>query len=479
MVTFASDLLDGLELLSKRTDGVLKSCTELANLLSSIAKIEKEYSKKLSKLAQTAKKDFQKTNPIQSEVGTTLSAWDTILTELEKVSDHHNQFADNLEEDLVKNVNTYVKEKFKVKKKLDSDGQKLMKDMKDSKDLLLKARSKYVRLSKEAEQADQIHQKGKGDMSMKPNKLAQLAAKASGASDKAAQADTEYRQQLESTNHKQVEYYNQTQPALLQEYQQFEEDRLHFIKEIAEKYAVYNAEKPSFYTTTCENVTHATQSINVDADIQTYINENKTGVKPPPDVQYAPYTSEAPPIPSNKPPAKPKNVKPGKIGKYKAHDPTEGKDWGLNSSDQTKSFEEKQQKLNGQLAEIEKLILTETKAKDGLENLVRFYASDPVAQKKAEDQVREIEEKLHQLQNAKSTVQHQLSTLSSGGGSFDFSGGQKVKALYDYQATCDTELTFKEGEVLTVSEQDDSGWWYCENSSGQTGFVPNNYVELL
>jgi len=50
--------------------------------------------------------------------------------------------------------------------------------------------------------------------------------------------------------------------------------------------------------------------------------------------------------------------------------------------------------------------------------------------------------------------------------------------VYDYTATCETELTFKEGDILTITEQDTSGWWYAE-FNGQAGFVPNNYCEIL
>jgi len=54
----------------------------------------------------------------------------------------------------------------------------------------------------------------------------------------------------------------------------------------------------------------------------------------------------------------------------------------------------------------------------------------------------------------------------------------KAKALYDYDATNDNELSFSEGDVLIITEQDDSGWWFAEKN-GRTGFIPNNYVEIL
>ena len=53
----------------------------------------------------------------------------------------------------------------------------------------------------------------------------------------------------------------------------------------------------------------------------------------------------------------------------------------------------------------------------------------------------------------------------------------KVRGLYDYTATCDTELSFKEGEEFYVSEQDESGWWYA-TLGDKSGFVPQNYVEV-
>ena len=54
----------------------------------------------------------------------------------------------------------------------------------------------------------------------------------------------------------------------------------------------------------------------------------------------------------------------------------------------------------------------------------------------------------------------------------------KVRGVYDYTATCDTELSFKEGDIFYVTLQDDSGWWYATIDDKQ-GFVPENYVEVV
>jgi hypothetical protein len=53
----------------------------------------------------------------------------------------------------------------------------------------------------------------------------------------------------------------------------------------------------------------------------------------------------------------------------------------------------------------------------------------------------------------------------------------QAKALWDFNATEEDELTFKKGDVLTVLEMDDD-WWTCE-LAGKSGTCPKNYVKLI
>ncbi|EGG13950.1 myosin IB [Cavenderia fasciculata] len=50
-----------------------------------------------------------------------------------------------------------------------------------------------------------------------------------------------------------------------------------------------------------------------------------------------------------------------------------------------------------------------------------------------------------------------------------------AKALYDYDATSQDELTFKEGDVLTIVQKSD-GWWECD-LRGRKGWCPANYLQ--
>jgi hypothetical protein len=60
---------DGFENLNKRTDGVLKSTENHGNFFRSLAKVEREYGKTLSKLASQQRQLNAKAPPAQKEIG--------------------------------------------------------------------------------------------------------------------------------------------------------------------------------------------------------------------------------------------------------------------------------------------------------------------------------------------------------------------------------------------------------------------------
>ena len=56
--------------------------------------------------------------------------------------------------------------------------------------------------------------------------------------------------------------------------------------------------------------------------------------------------------------------------------------------------------------------------------------------------------------------------------------GLTARAIYDYQATDDGEITFDPGDIITDIDQIDDGWWKGRGPDGRYGLFPANYAEL-
>jgi len=54
----------------------------------------------------------------------------------------------------------------------------------------------------------------------------------------------------------------------------------------------------------------------------------------------------------------------------------------------------------------------------------------------------------------------------------------KVRAIFKFKGTNNDELKFKKGDIITITQKEDGGWWEG-TLDGKTGWFPSNYVEEI
>lgn len=73
--------------------------------------------------------------------------------------------------------------------------------------------------------------------------------------------------------------------------------------------------------------------------------------------------------------------------------------------------------------------------------------------------------------------------MAGAGGEFAHPGahvaGKRALVQYDYEKAEDNEIELREGEYVINIEMVDEDWWMGQNSQGESGLFPSNYVELV
>jgi len=502
---YAANLMGGFDLLYKRIEEVLASTLEISKFFRDLSAVESDYAKSLVKLNQVKSGIFTKSSAKagEKEIGTLREAWEKVQTELEDEANRRALFSQSILKDISEAIANYVRDKEAEKKKLIAEGKKMTKEFQDVLDALKKSKDNYESKCKDAEKAQQQYEEAKTKGTMKPKDLNKLSASASRALDTATLADNEYKKTIKKANSKQAKYFELEMPMHLKEFQKFEENRIQFLKKQMLSYISLKNELPPFLIEQGDLLRKCAESVNIESDVKTYSEENRTNFTTPPEIMYEAHVWSNPSLAASAShaqsamPSAPLHSSEqatrdfGSSGAKKFDIST--KVYGLSPAEESLPKDQKIKKLQEQFAEIKADLRAETHSKKGLEKLVKFYASDPAAQDKAKNELEDQNKKISFLKDARSKVHAKLvelgdTTTDDGTADDDADerdggvgvGGAVAKArgLYDYSASNDTELSFGEGDILTITEQDESGWWYAE-LKGNVGFIPRNYVELI
>jgi len=306
-VKFATELWDGFEHISAKTELGLTVLKDVTEFIKKRALLEAEYGKKLQDLCKTVPGAglFSKATAIDKESKTLRAAFLSWQESGTKIASHHLEFANKINSDVVKPLETFIKTKEPERKKAIAEGQKRTKVYLDTKANLDKAKDVYLKAMKEAELATEAHEKAKSELESGPEpKKKQLTEnekranqKATQLTEKGEQAKAAYQKAVDTANDVAKETYGTHLPPVIDALQQLEEERYAQAKTILETFHREFRNVPDLLVERADELSKALESLDVDADFSEFAEAHKSPISEPEVFKFVGY-KEPPPSPS-------------------------------------------------------------------------------------------------------------------------------------------------------------------------------------
>jgi len=398
-----------------------------------------------------------------AEKGTVSVGWTAMKTETDNVFKQHAQVSSQMQTNVIAPLLTLKKEQSSNRATLGAEVTKLDKGLERGKSELSKAKSKYFRLCRDHEINTANLQKAEKDpTTMKPKELIRLRTTVQTLKKDSEAAHIQYQQQIKDFQAYQKKY-EEGLKKILQDFQAMEEKRIQKLKEVEEKMLQSLDSLVSSLQQSTQAYRKSIEQMDYMADVQGFIQQNKTGAIPEAPVEYEPYISQLTGQPAHQadktvtfssptPKKTKKGQKKNKLGKKKVKkdkdkdkDKEDGASITVTPVSQTPPPVSTRDPRSGSEGTVN-LVITQKPAGNA-EPIAEPHEGVAALDKKEESRDKTI---------------------------------VKAKALYDYPAADDTEISFKVDDIITVTRNDDSipGWMEGE-VNGKRGLFPGNYVEIL
>eukprot|EP01087_Luapelamoeba_hula_P008905 TRINITY_DN2266_c1_g1_i1.p1 TRINITY_DN2266_c1_g1~~TRINITY_DN2266_c1_g1_i1.p1 ORF type:complete len:505 (+),score=129.05 TRINITY_DN2266_c1_g1_i1:107-1621(+) len=410
---FADELWDGFEKTSLRLGQGKQFCIDLQAFTKKRIEIERDYAKRLQTLVKTTK---------MAEMGSVEGAWNSIKTETDSIAVAHTALADALFNRVDDVIKQWLAETQKQRKQLKLTGKKLLADFGSAKKEVESAKNKYEgsRKKQDATQAE---------MNADAANAAKIQKKLGADQKTSEKADEGYKKAIDKLKVMETKFYDTDLPQILREYESMELARLRVLKEVMHNFADAQAAVPPSEKAACDGMKSRVEAISVDADMQLFTSQTKTGQPKPARVQYHPYDSIT--------------------GTCK---PPSGSTISSSSSSVTTTTSSSQSPLNSSAG-------PRSTFASGARASVHGGSGGSISKQGG-------------------GLSGGASGGASGGGGGGGAASFQVKALYAYNSVEDTEISFNAGDLINVTFKDESGWWEGE-LNGRVGVFPSNHVEVL
>ncbi|XP_066294500.1 formin-binding protein 1 homolog isoform X4 [Branchiostoma lanceolatum] len=536
-MSWGKELWDQYHRIQKQTQDGVEFCERYCQFVRDRCSIELEYAKKLRSLV---KKYQPKKKDEDDYKYSSYKAFASTLNEVNDIAGQHEVIAENLLSNVVKEIASLVTQIKAEKKKHVTEGNGLESKYESALKDLEKAKKNYEKHFREAERAQGQYEKLDSDNNVTKADVEKARLTAQQKTQTSDQCKNEYAAQLQQTNKYQSDHYSTYMPAVFQQLQEMDEQRITRMGEVMAKFAETQRQVIPIIGRCLDGITNAANSINPQQDSQLVISRYKSGYVPPGDYPFDDLSANGgnlPKVPSQE------SIRPGtERKKTKTRDMLKGlfvtskaKPNLLSEAEGTPTLPTPQ--TNRSVSQISNLsTASSTLSPNGnamspnssgaspnrhstsassISPIQRFTQMlcfpvlgppPPTPQvsrrrKRAQHPPIRAQHISHPSMNDDSSIYHSVTEPASeeslsrepskgltrtdsfdGEEAGEYDEEQAIgrcRALYPFESDSEGTMSIQEGEIIDFLSEDDGGWTKARRpTNGEVGYVPTTYLEV-
>ncbi|XP_037545736.1 cdc42-interacting protein 4 homolog [Nematolebias whitei] len=502
-MNWGTDLWDQYEVIDKHTQSGLDLVERYIKFVKERTEIEQNYAKQLRNLTKKYTKRGSKDE--QDCKYSNYASFQDILKELNDYSGQRELIAENMVENICNDLSKYLQELKQERKTFLADVRKAQQTLESSFKHLETTKKRFAKEWGEVEKANQHVEKFENDQSSTKPEVEKAKQNALARTRTAEECRNDYAAELQKYNKEQNSVYYVEIPLIYNKLQDLDERRIRRLAEGYCQFSDFEKKVHPIISRCLEGMSASGAKVNEKQDSLLFIEQHKSGFERPADLEFEDYSQGIKPANSestlNPPKLRPK-LWPFKKLKQPAAEP----DFSHLPPEQRKK------KLLSKIEHINKELQKEQDQSEALEKMKGVYEKnsqmgDPSS---LEPRITETSYKIGQLKGELVKYETWLSEAAGGGDEYcipinnntqhgpvtttdpsqniysEFDEFEDIEipigqctALYTFEGNSEGTISIKEGELLTVMEEDKGdGWMRVLKATGEEGYIPSSYAQL-
>ncbi|XP_065187804.1 proline-serine-threonine phosphatase-interacting protein 1-like [Sycon ciliatum] len=440
----------GYDVLVKRLKDGKKMTQDFEDFIRARAKLEETYSKELMKLV--------KNSHGETEIGSLRASWDCLKSETEACSREHLSVSQRLNNELEKSTKEFREKQRDTRKKAEETVKRAQGFKKSSYQSETKAKQEYHSKCRAADKAEEVASKSGH---LQPKKIEELKMKAKKARQASELADQSYQEAVKNLDEARLLWEREMEVAC-KVFQDLEEERVLFLRQMMWKHCNVYSSLAVRDDEVHEAVRCSLEQCDADSDLTLFVQQKRTGSDRPVPIEYENFYGNNPP----------QSIRPSaaRVNQANSHQ-AQGAAAGAPMQARTLP------RVPGQSDASVNPHMMRPPADIPQPTLIAIddgaYSSVPQGMQQ-QHHMQAAMQPQPQLQ-VQPQPQHHPGHHNGGMPPGARAGMGQCRANFPYEAQGPEELTFMEGEIITIVMKEDGNWWRGD-VRGRQGMFPCNYV---